>query len=767
MPIEQRIRGRLPGPGPYVARITNLLDPTYMGSMEVVIEKGFIGDLNVQSQTYIVKYLMPFYGVTNVRYEGTDQRDFNSVQKSYGMWMVPPDIGTTVLVIFVDGDPNQGFWMGCVADQFQDHMIPGIAASQDVYMTPEQELKYGTKNLPVAEFHKRSIKDGSPNPNSQRKPIHPFADRLLAQGLLLDTIRGVTSSSARREVPSTVFGISTPGPIDKSNGSQQGIIGYETKVNVPISRLGGTQFVMDDGDANGQNELVRIRTRTGHQILLHNSSDLVYIANSKGTAWIELTSNGKFDIYAQDSVSIHTENDFNFRADRDVNIEAGRNININAFGAIEMNCVDRFYLVCDNNGKIKIGGDLDVSVGSDIRTHSGATTNILSDGDMFIQAKPTLNIVATTIDETSTTKNVTATSYNEHPSTKNMLVGTYNETVTGNSSYRWQGTKFTWTGADTHNTWISATDHYSTTPRSSDNSPSGAPSATSATAATPAAVALIANKLVTFSVPNRATSAGWSNGKFYKAGNLVSTMQRIPTHEPWDQHENIDPQKFSSANTDVQVNIPTDDKSTPGASASSTTYPTNTTPVAIPSSKTSAANEEYLQSVLISSGIVSPIKLAAWMAQCKVESAGFRALKEYASGAEYEGRKDLGNTQPGDGVRYKGRGFIQLTGREVYAKMTKYFNKSVDFIAQPEQLETLEWAAKSVLYFFNVFKPQGFKNRTMTQAYRDTDTFWDDCPSVSALVNGGTNGLSQRVQYYAEYKAKYQDPAFILQYLTK
>ncbi|MFM6199336.1 MAG: hypothetical protein ACKPE1_09375, partial [Dolichospermum sp.] len=65
-------------------------------------------------------------------------------------------------------------------------------------------------------------------------------------------------------------------------------------------------FVMDDGDKDGQNELVRIRTRTGHQILLHNSADLIYIANAKGTAWVELTSNGKIDIFAQDSVSIHT-----------------------------------------------------------------------------------------------------------------------------------------------------------------------------------------------------------------------------------------------------------------------------------------------------------------------------------------------------------------------------------------------------------------------------------------------------------------------------
>jgi predicted chitinase len=680
MPIEQRISGKLPSPGPYVARVTNLKDTMYMGRVEVVLEKGFVGDLSLQSQTYPVKYLSPFYGVTNVAFEGTDPRKFDDVQKSYGMWMVPPDIGTRVLVIFVDGDPNQGYWIGCIADQFQNHMIPGIAASKHTHMSPEEELKYGTKNVPVAEFHKRSNKDFL-DPSSQKKPIHPFADRLLAQGLLLDDVRGVTSSSARREIPSSVFGISTPGPIDPDG--KKGLVGYENKVSVPVSRLGGTQFVMDDGDENGQNELVRIRTRTGHQILMHNSSDLIYIANSKGTSWIELTSNGKIDIYAKDSVSIHTENDFNFRADRDVNIEAGRNINMNAFSGIELNCIDRFNLICDRDGKLAFGGNANLLASSDIKFQAGATTNISSEGAMRISTGATMNF------------------------------GAAGEIISSASAIHQNGP-----------------------------------------AADAAAAPDTPTKLELFSLPNRSNDAGWSNGKFYKAGNIDSIMQRVPTHEPWDHHESTNPAKFTPSRTNVQTTAKSDGPSGPTAAAGPTTF--NNNPVAVPASKNSSSNETYLQSVLVNAGIKDPVKLAAWMAQCKVESAGFRALREYASGAEYEGRKDLGNTQPGDGVKFKGRGFIQLTGRDVYRKMTKYFNAGINFEEQPELVESLEWAAKSVLFFFNVYKPLGFKNKTMTQPYADTTAFWDDVNSVSALVNGGTNGLAQRQKYYAEYKTSFQ-----------
>jgi len=702
MGIETRLIGRLPSPGPYVARITNLKDTTLMGSCEVVIEKGApIGNAFSDSQVYPVKYLSPFYGAMNPQFEGTDPRKYDDVQKSYGFWMVPPDVGTKVLVIFIDGDPNQGYWLGCIPHEFQNYMVPGIAAStdgSDVYLTPEEELKYGTKRLPVAEFHKRSIKTLL-DPASQKKPVHPFADRLLAQGLLLDDIRGVTSSSARREAPSKVFGISTPGPYD-TNSSNKRTMGYDANRGdaVPISRLGGTSFVMDDGDKNGQNELVRIRTRTGHQILMHNSSDLIYIANSKGNAWIELTSNGKIDIYAKDSVSIHTENDFNFRADRDVNIEAGRNINMNAFSGIEMNCVNRFNVICDKDGKLVFGGNANILANSDIKFQAGAIVNLASGDAMKLSAGATMNISSSDAMKLS--------------AGANMNIG-----ASGNILE---------TATQIHM-----------------NGPAAAPAAAAATADVP-------NKLDIFSLPNRSDESGWANGQFFKSGNINSIMQRVPTHEPWDHHENTNPTKFTSANTDVQVTPRTDGPSSPTAEPGAS--PVNANPVAIPASKNASANETYLQSILVNAGVNDPIKLAAWMAQCKVESDGFRALREYASGAEYEGRSDLGNTQTGDGVRYKGRGFIQLTGRDVYKKMTKFFNAGIDFEAQPELIESIEWAAKSVVFFFNEYK----KSRTAS-------VDWNDYLAVTKIVNGGTNGLAKRQQYYAEYKTKFQTSGVIPQ----
>lgn len=375
-------------PGPYLARIIGHLDPKYMGTLEVELIRT-VGNLPGMSTNILrVRYLSPFYGVTGIDHLGAGD-SYSDTQKSYGMWMIPPDPGTIVLVIFAEGDPKQGFWIGCVQDEYMNFMVPGLAAT---------ELNNdGDKKKPVGEYNKKTTKLESADTTQYKKPVHPLTKVLEDQGLLADEFRGITTSSARREIPSAVFGISTPGPIDKTDGAPKGTIGkLESKITSAfVSRLGGTTFVMDDGDdkflrktpaSEGppdyaaveddekggkpdipHNELVRIRTRTGHQILLHNSEDLIYIGNARGTTWIELTSNGKIDIYAKDSVSIHTENDLNVTANRDINFTAGRNIN----------------MISEGYNKIKAGGNHEVLAantyvdGGEIHLNSGKATAAL------------------------------------------------------------------------------------------------------------------------------------------------------------------------------------------------------------------------------------------------------------------------------------------------------------------------------------------------------------------------------------------------------
>ena len=120
------------------------------------------------------------------------------------------------------------------------------------------------------------------------------------------------------------------------------------------------------------NELIRIRTRTGHQILMHNSEDLIYICNSRGTAWIELTSNGKIDIYAADDISMHTAGNFNLTAGKDINLTSlGGNINLNAASNFRATAASNYEIKAGANGMLTVGGVSNISAGSEHRETAG------------------------------------------------------------------------------------------------------------------------------------------------------------------------------------------------------------------------------------------------------------------------------------------------------------------------------------------------------------------------------------------------------------
>jgi hypothetical protein len=96
-----------------------------------------------------------------------------------------------------------------------------------------------------------------------------------------------------------------------------------------------------------------------------------------------MTSNGKIDIYAEDSISIHTENDLNIRADRDINMEAGRNINLKSVNRTQIESGGEMNLVIGANGNITTTGNLNVATGIANYFTAGGNTNILSGGTHF------------------------------------------------------------------------------------------------------------------------------------------------------------------------------------------------------------------------------------------------------------------------------------------------------------------------------------------------------------------------------------------------
>lgn len=131
--------------------------------------------------------------------------------------------------------------------------------------------------------------------------------------------------------------------------------------------------------------------------------------------------------------------------------------------------------------------------------------------------------------------------------------------------------------------------------------------------------------------------------------------------------------------------------------------------------------------------INTPQRIRMFLAQIGHESGQLRYVREIASGKAYEGRKDLGNTEPGDGVRYKGRGLIQITGRSNYGLVSLALG--LPLLENPELLEEDVNAARSAGWYWY---------KSNLNALADMGLFRE----VTKRINGGYNGYADRYKLY-------------------
>ena len=149
-------------------------------------------------------------------------------------------------------------------------------------------------------------------------------------------------------------------------------------------------------------------------------------------------------------------------------------------------------------------------------------------------------------------------------------------------------------------------------------------------------------------------------------------------------------------------------------------------------------------------GIDTPKRIAHYLAQVFHESGALRYVEEIASGEQYEGRKDLGNTQQGDGKRFKGRGFIQLTGRANYTKFNAFDLCTEDVVAAPEKVAKFPLNQVASMWFW-----QTHGLNELADLDDGAKKGEDICRKITKVINGGYNGISQRLYYYRRFKREF------------
>lgn len=313
--------------GMYIGEVINNKDSLYTGRITVRIS-----EFGAKKNERICLLAIPFGGHTKITDSGKDVTKESQAPTSYGMWPQPPEIGTNVVVAYTSSQ-EQGIVIGSLIAKDRNAMMGGKASAQ-IYADGDKSIGPAVEKNPTDKN------------DADTKPLDEWMQAVLnQQGLSVDYVRGHSQSSARRESPSKVFGITT----------RQGHV-----------------LTMDDGDDSGASNNIRLRTKGGAQLLMDDSNGFIFIINKSGDAWVEMDLEGHIDVYSKSGVSIHTEGDYNVHAKGNINMQAEMGVNIKSSGS------DGIKL------ETSVGG-IDTYSAVDINIQADANYNLLVAGNQIIK----------------------------------------------------------------------------------------------------------------------------------------------------------------------------------------------------------------------------------------------------------------------------------------------------------------------------------------------------------------------------------------------
>ena len=385
---------------PILATVKDNIDPNHSGRIKVLLGDKAVQDPEDSTNWITVSYLSSFGGTTGASGGNTGTGSYKANPSSFGQTNSPPDIGTKVVVIFINGDINYGYYLGVAHDPEAMHSIPSTGTSDNVVPNSgEAKSLGGSTRLPVTNMNTNdpSTTDSSEF-NSTPRPVHSYSAAIHSQqGTVRDTVRGPKSSSASRESPSRVgWGVNSPGRPIYSGGYDDSTLPQNLATANPqqlqvVARRTGHSITMDDGDTVGKDQGIHIRTSLGHQLMMSDDGQTLMLLHSNGQSYIELGKEGTVDIFTTNSVNMRTQGDINLHADRDVNIQAMENFKVQAKN-IQFNSDEKTKFRSGQDFLITSLQKLTAKVTGAVAFSSGAEASLVGGGDTFINgSKVNLN----------------------------------------------------------------------------------------------------------------------------------------------------------------------------------------------------------------------------------------------------------------------------------------------------------------------------------------------------------------------------------------
>lgn len=274
-------------------------------------------------------YVSPFMGaINNSRFARGSDPDNATSEGSihYGFWSIP-DIGAHVLVGCIDGDPRRRFWIGCMPEHQQTNTILGGRykwkdGTVDGPLTTQNEpIQPLYDNLGKAFNDKRDSREWRTRGADYQASAISMQNGQTPNGKLRNSLDQGYEEIAENDPDTWTH--------DALGGHGYDWSGYKNIAGFKASRVFGWStpglhtFSMDDRPFNSR---MRMRTTAGHQLILDDTNERIYIATCEGNNYIEMDKSGNIDIYSKRRVSVHSENDINFQSDKTIRMLAKEGI---------------------------------------------------------------------------------------------------------------------------------------------------------------------------------------------------------------------------------------------------------------------------------------------------------------------------------------------------------------------------------------------------------------------------------------------------------
>lgn len=366
--------------------VTNNNDPQQMGRVQV-----FVPTLSEHQQQVIedqlpwVSYVAPFGGIDERSSRGpaVEGQDVNAPYGttsegavSYGMWSIPK-VGARVIVIAIDNDPNQLYYIGCVFANSTPHTLPHgryVTGVEGVEQGPEGPLS--TTEQPIEPLHSNSLKAFGDHENYEWRSrgadysAAAIAPTRLARDIESDTNDNHTGTASKviddRDTTITEddgqvvgkdltyrqgYAASKSDPTKPTNDTYHEERNKRTDRNLEptvtsFTTPGFHSMSMDDRPENCR---IRFRTTTGHQMIMDDTNERIYVSTNEGRNWIEMDSDGNVMIYSEQSISVRAEGDINMTSDSKIRMTAKDGIHMKSGAEFRLHVDERADFVYEKD----------------------------------------------------------------------------------------------------------------------------------------------------------------------------------------------------------------------------------------------------------------------------------------------------------------------------------------------------------------------------------------------------------------------------------